>query len=532
MPEQVFNFTGNVQNFTVPVWVSELAVELAGSQGNNSVFATGGLGGLVTATIPVVPGEVLSIIVGGRTAFLGAGGGGGGAGGTVNGASAADVGGRGGDYTIIRKADGTPYIIAGGGGGAGGTASTVATGSDGGSGGGLTAGPGENGASQPSGPGAGGGGGGTPIAGGAGGVRGGSSGSADPGLAGFSGAGGRGGNGLAGNFSETGGGGGGGLFGGGGGGAGSGAVVGGGGGGGGGSSAIYVAGIAGIHTQGARLGDGYIKLSWGSPQSAAPIAITPVSGAIVTTNTPTLGATLVAQGAARQRVEWHLATTSDFVGNLRIIAEPIADLKVSGVTTEVVPLANKLSQGVWYMRARTLDEGGAPSPFSVTQQFTVAHAPSATPVSPSSGQTVAYSTVGLSISWTFSDPSPDDSQLAYQVLVSDSVTGASVADTGRVPSLSKTANVLIPAASKNSTLIWRVRVWDQDDVAGNYSNPTIFTVGDAPTIVVDTMTTVATSAPTIGFTFTPVVAALATYRVTITKDSDGLLVYDSGWVNA
>lgn len=539
MPSQTFNFTGGPQTFVVPSWVSFLTVQIAGAQGQDSAFGfgLGGNGGSVTATIPVVPNSTLTVVIGGRNGFNGGG---------LASAPAGDAraaGGGGGRSDIAGPGGLGPanlMISAGGGGGAGGShgVSPGGVGGNGGGGGGTTAIAGQRGPDGGTGNFGGfGGGGGTPSAGGAGGA--GNTvawATLGAGTAGGGSTGGTGGPGATGGSTNgsPGGGGGGGAFAGGGGGGGAAAPNGNtGGGGGGGASKIYdpSSAINVQHLASSRIGDGFATLTWGSPQDTAPISLTPVSGAIVTTNTPTLGATIVAQGVARQRVQWQLATSSDFVSNLKIITEPTTDLKVSGVATEDVPLASKLFQGSWYMRALTLDEGGTASPFSVVQQFTVAHAPAASPQSPSSGQTVAYSALGLTISWLFSDPSPDDSQSAYQVVVVDAATNASVADTGKVLSLTKTANVVIPTAYKNATLSWRVRVWDQDNVAGNYTNPTTFSVGDAPAVTVATMTTVATSSPTITFTFTPVVAPLATYRVTITKDSDSSLVYDSGWVS-
>lgn len=518
MPEQIFNYTGGNQTFVVPTWVTTLTVECAGAQSANTAFIQGGQGGLVTCSLPVVAGETLTLIVGGQNGFNG-----GGAAGLLAVTNPGTIAGNGGGKSTVYRGTGLSWptdvrVVAGGGGGPGGNNVNDALG---GMGGGLTGVAGAKSALTGSGFG---GGGGTPSAGGAAGTGG------NVGTAGVAQTGGSGS--AQGGFTSSGpgGGGGGGWYGGGGGGGPS-ANFSTGGGGGGGSS--YTANDAFLvtHQQGARAGNGYIKLSWGAAQTTPPINITPVSGSIVTTNTPTLGATIVAEGLARQRAEWHLATSSDFVTNLRVITEPTTDLKVAGVATEDVPLASKLFSGSWYIRARTLDEGGTGSPYSSTQQFTVAHAPAAAPVSPSSGQTVVYSVLGLTLSWLFSDPSPDDAQSAYQVIVTDSATGTSIADTGKIISLSKTANVVIPIAYKNSTLAWKVRVWDQDNVAGNYSSPVTFAVGDAPTVAVAAMTTVATSAPTITFTFTPVAAPLATYRVTVTKDSDGSLAYDSGWVS-
>jgi hypothetical protein len=426
-------------------------------------------------------------------------------------------------------------VAAGGGGGAGGTNGAMSPAPDGGIGrGGGGGGFGLNGETggQLGIQGGGGGGGASGVAGGAAGA-----GNVPPpttpdnsGRAGTVAFGGRGGN-TNSTLNVTGGGGGGGWYGGGGGGSTQGGSLIGGGGGGGGGSSFAIAGSSSVlTTAGSRSGDGLIILNWGSQQAAAPTNVLPSPGATVNTNLPTLSLTLVPQGAAKQRGEWQLATSSDFVANSRVITEPTSDLKVSGVATEVVPTALKLFAGTWYLRARTLDEGGVPSPWSGTQQFIVAHAPAASPISPSTGQTIAYSSLGITVSWTFSSTSPDDAQTAYQVVVTDAATGTSVADTGKVVSTAKIANVLIDASKKNSILAWKVRVWDQDNTAGPYSTAVTFIVADAPGVAVDDMTTVATSSPVIGYNFTPVVAPIAQVRVTITKDSDNSLVYDSGWV--
>lgn len=59
----VFTFTGASQIFVVPERVTQVLVKACGAQGGGS---SGGLGGCATATISVVPGEVLHVFVGGR----------------------------------------------------------------------------------------------------------------------------------------------------------------------------------------------------------------------------------------------------------------------------------------------------------------------------------------------------------------------------------------------------------------------------------------------------------------------------------
>jgi hypothetical protein len=59
-----FDFTETIQSYTVPAGVTRMNVSAQGAQGGNSRVA-GGLGGIVTATMPVTPGETLFVFVGG-----------------------------------------------------------------------------------------------------------------------------------------------------------------------------------------------------------------------------------------------------------------------------------------------------------------------------------------------------------------------------------------------------------------------------------------------------------------------------------
>jgi hypothetical protein len=75
-----FSYTGAVQQWVVPVGVTQVFIDVFGAQGGNSMTSTGrgGLGGKVRAILPVTPGETLLLMVGGqptsRTAVYGNGG--------------------------------------------------------------------------------------------------------------------------------------------------------------------------------------------------------------------------------------------------------------------------------------------------------------------------------------------------------------------------------------------------------------------------------------------------------------------------
>ncbi len=222
--------TAGTYTFTVPSNVSQITVTAIGAAGGRCQIdqnEPGGRGATLTATVPVSPGENLSVGVGGvgatgctTGASTGAAGGSGGGGNGGNGFTTGGGGGGGGASGVGPSglAAGTaPLVVAGGGGGA----ALCATGGD-------ADGPGgsdtnNNCSVQAGGP----GGAGTQSGGGAGGSAGNGAG------AGAYGSAGAGGNGGSATNGTGGGGGGGGYFGGGGGGA---ADQGSGGGGGGGAS--------------------------------------------------------------------------------------------------------------------------------------------------------------------------------------------------------------------------------------------------------------------------------------------------------
>ena len=239
---QTFNFTGAAQTFVVPARVTSLTVTAFGAQGNFRTVANnrpGGLGGVVTATLAVTPGEVLVITVGGGGQDTNVGG--------FNGGGPAGAAGSGGGASDVRRGSTlADWIVVAGGGGGGGSRGPNPSGADGGLGGGTTGGDG-----SPAGTG---GQGGSQVAGGAGGTL---LTTGHSGTAGTLGMGGTGATCCPGAL--PGGGGGGGYFGGGGGASDDHAS---GGGGGGGASFAQPSATGVVHAQGVRAGAGLITLAW------------------------------------------------------------------------------------------------------------------------------------------------------------------------------------------------------------------------------------------------------------------------------
>lgn len=265
---------------------------------------------------------------------------------------------------------------------------------------------------------------------------------------------------------------------------------------------------------------------------AAPTAVTPAAGSTITTDTPTLGANVGAEGSGRSfRVQWQIATDAGFTTGLRTITEPVADLRRSGLATEVVPDASLLAQGTWHIRARKLDDLDSEGDWSASHTFTVAHPPSATGLSPALGTVLDYGTGDVVLSYTFSDPSPLDYLTAHQIVVEHAVTAVSVLDTGKVAAGLQQETVTISSLLKGEPLVWKVRCWDSDDVVGAYSDLAGFYVMDPPVVTISSPTdlsTVNNPSPTVTWT---VDIDFTAYRVTFVDTADSTTVHDSGWLS-
>jgi hypothetical protein len=271
---KTFDYTGAKQSFKVPAGVTHVTITASGASGApgdqliDGPTGLGGLGGRVTATIPVTAGERLAILVGGSGLHGGFNGGGG------QGCHSRDVCyGVGGGASDVRQGGDrlTDRVVVGAGGGGGGadggcndSSCGYPAGGNGGAGGGHKGGSGHAGQSPLQG---GGGAGATQSTGGKGGAGGGGSNcDGHDGKLGVGGALGYG-CGVSDSFGATGGGGGGGYYGGGGGGGGgysssSGGRYGSGGGGGGGSSFAESSATHVKMTKAAKKDDGSIVITW------------------------------------------------------------------------------------------------------------------------------------------------------------------------------------------------------------------------------------------------------------------------------
>jgi hypothetical protein len=271
---------------------------------------------------------------------------------------------------------------------------------------------------------------------------------------------------------------------------------------------------------------------------AAPTSVTP-SGTI-NTDVPSLAAT-VAQTNDKKIVQWEVATDAAFTLNKKEIFDYVnttfwgitSPSASSGVfSTSIQPDYGELSQGTWYLRARS-SSGGNIGPWSNTQALVVSHPPAMVPTSPVGDVTLDFGSQGaVTLQWNFTDSSSTDSQTAFQIIAEDNTDGTLLLDTGKFPSqFIKSYAWNLPSARKDSVIRWKVRGWDSDDVVGNYSSYALFRMSDKPTVTITSPTDgsqVSSGRPTVMWTFVASGGRVqSSYRVRFYSDQ-GVLISDSG----
>lgn len=267
-----------------------------------------------------------------------------------------------------------------------------------------------------------------------------------------------------------------------------------------------------------------------------PTAVTPANATTVTTSRPTLGASVAAMtGGSTMRREWQFASDSGFTANLLTVTEPVGNLTATPSAPFAFPaLPTRRAQGVWFLRARALDQDGIYGAYTTTgQSFTIAHAPTTGTRTPFGGATIQYSTTPR-VDWTFSDIDTDDFQTKYQVQMWKTSAPGTVLDSGLVVS----GNLFHVIASgidttwKNTELRWKVAVYDQDAVTAGYSIENTFYMRDLPVVAVTNPgvgAVITTPAPLVTWTNTfSGSATQAQFKVDIIRAS--VVQVTSGWI--
>lgn len=264
-----------------------------------------------------------------------------------------------------------------------------------------------------------------------------------------------------------------------------------------------------------------------------PTALTPVNSAVSTTSRPALGASVAAMsGGVQIKREWTIASNTGFSTNVTTVIEDTLSTTKSGTYSFPV-LPARLAQGTWYVRVRTVDSFGVTSAWTSYNTFTVAHAPSSSNRSPGSAAPVVYAGT-RQVTWTFSDPDPEDYQLKYEAELWKLSAPGSPIQSGVVTNGTGAHTFTIPDTTwKGVELRWRVKTTDQDNVAGAWSPDQSFFLYDLPVGALTFPTeaqVITTAQPTFTWTFTAAGRTQASYRVVVTKVSDSSVVADSGVV--
>lgn len=240
---------------------------------------------------------------------------------------------------------------------------------------------------------------------------------------------------------------------------------------------------------------------------------------------------------ARHKGVWELATNAGFSTNYRRFVQgddkyvKIENTDIPSAYayfSDVLPSNLALTSGTWFVRGALIDEFGKQGSWSAVNSFTLLHPPSAINRLPNSGATL--DTGAVQFSWDFSDPSPTDTQSAYQIVIENNDTGAVIHDTGQVMGSVESYLFSLGAEFQGVLLRWRIRLWDADGTPGEYSPYETFTVAGPPTVVINTPTlnqTVNSGTPRIAFT--PTASGdrrIVKYQVSIMQN--GVVVRDSG----
>ena len=264
----------------------------------------------------------------------------------------------------------------------------------------------------------------------------------------------------------------------------------------------------------------------------------PAENGTVLSNTPDISVQVTGVGSdatnIRSRVEVQVSTSNSFTTSVQTIRQPVsAEAYYSTTATAVkVSLLNyPLSQGVWYVRVRSVDQFGGVGSWSPTRKFTITHPPTAVNLSPDDGAVVVYDPAGVAFDWQFKDPYALDVQTAYDIDVIDTVTQALVVSSGKVPTGDTQGTVVIPGSSIDKELDWYITVWDGDDSSSDQvSGGTFFlTQRPAPTVTFPAADgdDVNTATPTITWN-TGISAGKSQYSYRLQlRDSANKLLYDT-----
>lgn len=143
------------------------------------------------------------------------------------------------------------------------------------------------------------------------------------------------------------------------------------------------------------------------------------------------------------------------------------------------------------------------------------------------------STQNADLTWNYSDID-NDSQNAYEVLITDVSNGSIALDTGKIVSTNSTYTIPANSLQTGKQYQWKVKVWDATDSPSQFSSTGIFTTGMTPvvTIINPIAGIIAVSNVTTKWTFSSGSgSAQASYRLYLTSADDNIL-WDTGKISS
>lgn len=275
----------------------------------------------------------------------------------------------------------------------------------------------------------------------------------------------------------------------------------------------------------------------------ASVVTKPSTGATIATSLPQLEAKFklaLNDSQTYYKMVWQVASDSAFTTNVQTFTQSDDDFVVADDTASAgadvrasLTVASRIASGSWYIRAAAIDTAGNQGAWSAAQAFSVSHPPQASSLAPDNDAIVPFGTGSISFSWSFSDPSPEDYQSGYSIIVTDPATGSTVIDTGFVASTTNGGSVTIPVAYKDKELNWQVTVYDQDGTAASPASVIAsFYSSDPPAPTIDSPangSAITSGRPTV--TWSPNLGGTKTqdsFRVKITQGVTTL--FDSNWI--
>lgn len=233
-------------------------------------------------------------------------------------------------------------------------------------------------------------------------------------------------------------------------------------------------------------------------------------------------------------VTFQLALDANFTSGL-VTGLASTPVWANGSNIATAPLLNnRLVQGKYYMRSRITDLAWRESAWSPITSFTVRHPPSASNLTPTGGGHVGFNPEeGVTFMWSFTDPDPDDTQSAYQIVLTNTSTGAVIHNTGKQESSASQATIPVGEEHTEKMLEWRLTVWDGDDVASSNIHPERFYLAKAPIVTITNPPhggTVNTATPVISWSSVFYSGRVQeAYRVIVYRLSDHKTLFDTGF---